>query len=974
MATKIQLRRDTGADWASANPTLAAGEFGYESDTTKFKIGDGSTAWNSLAYKTGEGIKVVADDSATITVAEAGTLYVQGGSNVTTSTDSAGVLTINATGEVTGSSTTTFTNKTFDAEGTGNALSNVDVANLKSGVLDTDLSSVSGSDDTLASAKAIKAYVDANAGGSTGDIGFSGNSMSTSSSNANLEISANGTGQVQIAGAGTFDTGIGDGLRNLLLHKDHAQTFGSKSYANLIQQDIKIDSGQSDSSSSNDRYRNIMNVNLDLNGKDSTSSSGFFSRGPSNFLSVQPTNSGTGNSILGNASANNNFVLGTTTSSGDLTISLLAANTASIEMEANTGSTVTFTDARVFNSGAEAYQGGGTENIGTLYHFKANAAEYFDSITNEYGFHTPTSMQSLIGGVTLQNGDVTTSGVTIHDNEITSNRSNDSIHIEANGSGQVELGVPFDNIRSSSRYNYGVNKAYVNSSYDGATRIKANNEGIKATLTQTTSSTSFQLEAENRTELEMAGFSLTSSNAIRGLRSKSYNTVVNNGTSSNASTIGQVNPVSSNVTLTTTNGNIIGTNVSNFRATLEGEPASGKTSTFTNSYNYWGMGPEDLGEGGTTAGTNYYGLYIDTGSVATNNYGVWINNDAYINKLGGVTLQNGDVTAGAISITDNKIKANRSNDSICIQGNGTGQVLLAANGGDYSNVSTNARYNNANIMLFQDLDHTLGTASSDRSYKNILAQDIKLTSGQNSSDSDQRWRNQALLNLDLNGSSTTAAASQYRSRGPVAFEAYATVKNNSSTNATLGQASGGNYGVSVYPGSSGNLTITNLTGMGTYFELSPSSGDLTITDAVAYESIGIDYYHGSGTSAMTSFYHFRAGAHSKTNLTLTNDYAFFTEEATAQSQFGAVRLMNQSGDPSGVADMSHIYAKDDGSSSEVYVRDEAGNVTKISPHNEAGEWEYYSVNKRTGKKVRVNMERMIKKLEQLTGETFIESE
>ena len=67
------------------------------------------------------------------------------------------------------SGTITFTNKTFDAEGTGNALSNVDVANLKSGVLDTDISSVSGSDDTLASAKAIKTYVDAqNAGQSSG--------------------------------------------------------------------------------------------------------------------------------------------------------------------------------------------------------------------------------------------------------------------------------------------------------------------------------------------------------------------------------------------------------------------------------------------------------------------------------------------------------------------------------------------------------------------------------------------------------------------------------------------------------------------------------------------------------------------------------------------------------------------------------------------------------------------------------------
>ena len=59
--------------------------------------------------------------------------------------------------------TAVFTNKTFDAEATGNVLSNVDVANLKSGVVDTDLASVSGSDDTLASAKAIKAALDSKA-------------------------------------------------------------------------------------------------------------------------------------------------------------------------------------------------------------------------------------------------------------------------------------------------------------------------------------------------------------------------------------------------------------------------------------------------------------------------------------------------------------------------------------------------------------------------------------------------------------------------------------------------------------------------------------------------------------------------------------------------------------------------------------------------------------------------------------------
>lgn len=50
MSTKIQLRRDTQSNWTTANPTLLRGELGYETDTRKFKIGDGNTAWNSLDY------------------------------------------------------------------------------------------------------------------------------------------------------------------------------------------------------------------------------------------------------------------------------------------------------------------------------------------------------------------------------------------------------------------------------------------------------------------------------------------------------------------------------------------------------------------------------------------------------------------------------------------------------------------------------------------------------------------------------------------------------------------------------------------------------------------------------------------------------------------------------------------------------------------------------------------------------------
>ena len=53
MADIVQIRRDTAANWTNANPTLANGEQGYETDTKKMKVGDGSTAWTSLAYFAG---------------------------------------------------------------------------------------------------------------------------------------------------------------------------------------------------------------------------------------------------------------------------------------------------------------------------------------------------------------------------------------------------------------------------------------------------------------------------------------------------------------------------------------------------------------------------------------------------------------------------------------------------------------------------------------------------------------------------------------------------------------------------------------------------------------------------------------------------------------------------------------------------------------------------------------------------------
>lgn len=50
MAYRIKLRRSTAAQWTATNPVLFAGEAGFETDTGKFKIGDGTAVWSALYY------------------------------------------------------------------------------------------------------------------------------------------------------------------------------------------------------------------------------------------------------------------------------------------------------------------------------------------------------------------------------------------------------------------------------------------------------------------------------------------------------------------------------------------------------------------------------------------------------------------------------------------------------------------------------------------------------------------------------------------------------------------------------------------------------------------------------------------------------------------------------------------------------------------------------------------------------------
>ena len=150
---------------------------------------------------------------------------------------------------------------------------------------------------------------------------------------------------------------------------------------------------------------------------------------------------------------------------------------------------------------------------------------------------------------------------------------------------------------------------------------------------------------------------------------------------------------------------------------------------------------------------------------------------------------------------------------------------------------------------------------------------------------------------------------------------------------------------------------------------------LTFTAALSGSTVTLSAASTSGASTTINGYRVQllrnqAGASTSLSVLTTNTQTI----SGAKTLSSALAMTVVGSDPSTVANNVHIYAKDDSSSAEVFVQDEAGNVTKLSPHNEKGNWEYFSRNTKTGKVVRVDMEEMIKDIETLTGKKYIKEE
>jgi len=157
MADIIQIRRDTAANWTSANPTLAQGELGLETDTSKIKAGDGSTAWTSLGYliDTG-GYAAYSDATANFT----GTLQ-NGGSNVVVDTDIGSTVQGYDANTTTSTNTQTLTNKTV--RDTVYALSGTAFDATNGAVQTKTLSANTTFTDSLSSGDAIVLQLEAGA-------------------------------------------------------------------------------------------------------------------------------------------------------------------------------------------------------------------------------------------------------------------------------------------------------------------------------------------------------------------------------------------------------------------------------------------------------------------------------------------------------------------------------------------------------------------------------------------------------------------------------------------------------------------------------------------------------------------------------------------------------------------------------------------------------------------------------------------
>tara|TARA_B100000941_G_scaffold218582_1_gene161312 strand:- start:639 stop:2270 length:1632 start_codon:yes stop_codon:yes gene_type:complete len=310
----------------------------------------------------------------------------------------------------------------------------------------------------------------------------------------------------------------------------------------------------------------------------------------------------------------------------------------------------------------------------------------------------------------------------------------------------------------------------------------------------------------------------------------------------------------------------------------------------------------------------------------------------------------GQADIEGVTIKDNTVSSNASNSDLEITANGTGKVEIEGIS-FFGTTLTAADSSTININEGLVVDGS-ATVSGTLTTADVATTGTNTISGALTAGS----LNIGDLNISADGSITSDTNGDIvidpAGTGAIVLTGPITA---TGTQTTTGQLNVDNLRLdgNVLSATSGAITLTpadgqNVAVTGTNVNLTAEEANFTLMEATTARADVIE----SDTS---------------------NGDLVFNTQGTGVFDFNAAIKMAEVSKPTAVADHGFIYVKNDSGTGEVFVLDAADNETKISPHNDNGEWEYYSRNSRTGKTVRINMEAMIRDLENFTGKKYIET-
>ena len=205
MADIIQIRRDTAALWNTTNPILATGEFGYENDTGKIKIGDGTTTWTSLQYTTFGSSSPIFSGTVTAPTLNASTTLQIGGTTITST-----AAELNYVDGVTSAIQTQINAKVaslsdLSITSTAAELNKLDGVTATTAELNYVDGVTSNIQTQLNAAGTVSNVVEDTTPQLGGNLDVQSSEITTSTSNGNIKVIPNGSGVFEVKGAGGSD-------------------------------------------------------------------------------------------------------------------------------------------------------------------------------------------------------------------------------------------------------------------------------------------------------------------------------------------------------------------------------------------------------------------------------------------------------------------------------------------------------------------------------------------------------------------------------------------------------------------------------------------------------------------------------------------------------------------------------------------------------------------------------------------------